>query len=1363
MVKKSESGMSGLWWVVMASLMVAGACGSDTESSIVQDLVSDRPSAADVGRTTETAELAFVEDLVETLEIVLTDAAGEVDIFVECQPGTGCFLDPCQEHSDCLHGPCLEFLGDKACSQTCFEECPPGFECKQIPGFEPDILFACVSPLATLCRPCLDSAGCAGPEGTPGLCLSYGSQGAFCGADCLQSDCPTGFSCTTAQTLDGAVVTQCVADAGVCVCSQTAVKQGLFTACQVQNEHGICTGKRTCTLQGLTPCDAAAPAAETCNGKDDDCDGQTDNAVCDDGNPCTEDACEPETGCQHTPLDTGGCDDENVCTLADHCSQGKCTGTLIDCNDDNLCTWDNCDPAGGCIYSYNSADCDDEDPCTVADQCKSGQCVGFAVECDCTDNIDCLALEDGNLCNGILYCDKDKVPYSCAVKQDTVIVCPPPAGLGAECLSPSCNSQTGECSLVPDHEGLACDDGDACTAGEKCAQGGCGAGTPVNCSDENPCTDDSCDPAVGCIQTDNQLPCSDGNVCTLGDQCLDGKCAPGNALACDDSNPCTDDSCDQATGCQHNPNLADCDDKDACSVGDHCKSGKCLPGGQQSCDDSNPCTDDWCHKATGCNHNNNSSPCEDGDVCTVMDTCKSGQCKPGQPVNCNDENICTDDSCDPESGCVHSHNTVVCNDGDVCSTQDICDQGVCQGVGVLDCNDGNLCTDDSCDEAAGCVHLPNEESCDDGNACTSVDQCLAGSCKGGAAPDCDDINPCTTDICLWDSGCAHFPLGVGAEVGLCQQCDGIGETTVPAKDDECGTLTCAGRYVSSGEQGPLATQTCYSREDMTPGECAGPGECAAPDSPACDSQPAGDLMYSCGVCAFLPDGACSGGTLGACAGYDQGTDTGVCRECDGQGAEQMTEDDEECGSIDCSGLNELFTQGEASATGTNYCISRQYPPITTGRCAQLGQCKTPDSLDCTQFSDVEVAVCGPCLYAQGACQECQAYPDETTCGPGLWCQSGACKPNPYGDGADGDLAVTEAGLVVNHYSHVTDEEAPAGALALTLADASEFAGGDEILILQVQHGDNAGVYEFAWIGQVDENTLQLTEGLANSYYSGAFDTPGAAAVQVVRVPHFKQVTVASGASITAPAWNGYSGGVVVFRAAQSVSVAGAVDVTGKGYRTGPITCCNCDGYQGEGWTGIGVVSTAENSGGGGGSTWSDCSGDSSAGGSGGGGYGEAGQTGNDCNNCGCGTDQGGEGGAPFGVADLSLLFFGGGAGSNGRDNNCTVGNGAPGSPGGGIIRLFTPELTVTGSIRADGGDNSASAGQDSTGPASGAGGSIRLTGASLLIGDKLVTSLPGAHGWTHWCCKAPVSGAIGRIRLDFETMVGNTSPIHYAP
>lgn len=71
--------------------------------------------------------------------------------------------------------------------------------------------------------------------------------------------------------------------------------------------------------------------------------------------------------------------------------------------------------------------------------------------------------------------------------------------------------------------------------------------------------------------------------------------------------------------------------------------------------------------------------CDDHDACDGIEVCDGAQqCFPGIPVLCGDNNACTLEACDPETG--------------DCDSQ------------PLDCNDGDPCTVDSCDPVAGCLH-----------------------------------------------------------------------------------------------------------------------------------------------------------------------------------------------------------------------------------------------------------------------------------------------------------------------------------------------------------------------------------------------------------------------------------------------------------------------------------------------------------------------------------------------------------------------------------------------------------------------------------------------------------------------------------
>jgi hypothetical protein len=101
-------------------------------------------------------------------------------------------------------------------------------------------------------------------------------------------------------------------------------------------------------------------------------------------------------------------------------------------------------------------------------------------------------------------------------------------------------------------------------------------------------------------------------------------------------------------------------------------------------------------------------------------------------VQCNDNNPCTTDTCNPASGCTFTNNTLACSDNNACTSGDVCAAGSCKPGTTVNCDDGESCTADSCVPATGCVHTPaaNGASCDDNDPCTLDDECTAGTCGG---------------------------------------------------------------------------------------------------------------------------------------------------------------------------------------------------------------------------------------------------------------------------------------------------------------------------------------------------------------------------------------------------------------------------------------------------------------------------------------------------------------------------------------------------------------------------------------------------------------------------------------------------------
>ncbi len=203
-------------------------------------------------------------------------------------------------------------------------------------------------------------------------------------------------------------------------------------------------------------------------------------------------------------------------------------------------------------------------------------------------------------------------------------------------------------------------------------------------------------------------------------------CTPELRGLCDDQNACTVDKCEcppdqQLCHCAHAPLV--CIDAFA-----PCRTISCNP---------TPGPDEGCQFEF--------IVCDDGDWCTDPDVCVQNVGCIFPPRICNDGNACTDDSCDSQNRvCVHDDTG--CDDGDVCNGIETCDPDLgCQAGSPVDCDDLNACTTDSCDSQTGCVHVDISDTCIDGNPCTT-DRCEPGN---GCVFDeilCDDQDECTKDL-----------------------------------------------------------------------------------------------------------------------------------------------------------------------------------------------------------------------------------------------------------------------------------------------------------------------------------------------------------------------------------------------------------------------------------------------------------------------------------------------------------------------------------------------------------------------------------------------------------------------------------------
>ncbi|MBM4396514.1 MAG: hypothetical protein FJ087_12600 [Deltaproteobacteria bacterium] len=494
---------------------------------------------------------------------------------------------------------------------------------------------------------------------------------------------------------------------------------------------------------------------------------------CDDGNPCTRDLCDKKTGCVHPADEDATCDDGDACTKGDFCAAGKCHGGgKLVCDDGNACTTDECDAGtGSCRFDPNSAPCSDGDPCTEIDTCSGGACTG-GVPTNCDDGEPCT----DDRCLPTQGCVHTIQPgcLPCTVDGD--------CDDGNPCSTEACVAT--KCTSEP-ATGPACDDFNPCTEGDACDGGVCSPGALKPCDEPNPCTDDVCNQLDGsCGHTYNTAGCDDGNRCTEADRCSDGTCA-GMPVACADSNVCTDDWCDPATGgCVFTPNSKPCDDGRMCTANDACSASVCA-GTPISCDDGKACTIDACVEGSGCRH-------EDIAGCTSC----------ANDAGCNDNNACTQDRCIDTQCQFTPLDGTPCQDGNACTDNDRCASGTCLGGTAKVCDDGKVCTANTCDPATGCVFAPlTGGECDDGDACTRPDTCQAGVCAAGPLVCCAGKPDGTI--------CSDQDNATGPDFCLESKCVGTKKVTYAG-------VTNGATYLTDVDVGPTgAWATGYTTPSMT--------------------------------------------------------------------------------------------------------------------------------------------------------------------------------------------------------------------------------------------------------------------------------------------------------------------------------------------------------------------------------------------------------------------------------------------------------------------------------------------------------------------------------------------------------------------
>jgi len=368
----------------------------------------------------------------------------------------------------------------------------------------------------------------------------------------------------------------------------------------------------------------------------------------------------------------------------------------------------------GCV---NDANCDDSDPCTD-EVCNSGVCV-YSPHC-----------VDGNLCTTDV-CTGGVCTYPDVVCDD-----------GNFCTDNNCIPATG-CSYP--NNTLPCDDGNICTGDDVCGGGICAGPTPL-CPTDQFCNSGSITiPSSGAgtpypsniavtaglvnkVTVDllgyNHTFPSDVDVLLVGPGGQNAIIMSdvgssfdvvGVNLRLDDAAAASLPTSTQIVSGTFKPTNS--------GTGDTFPAPAPAPAGGSALSvfGGTPSTGTWSLYVVD-DAGGDLGSFAGGWCVNVTHACQSD-------ADCNDGNVCTDDSC-ANFYCIHSPNTSPCDDGNLCTSEDTCGDGSCQ------------------------PGWPNTLPCDDGNLCTVRDTCAGGACVG-ETDNCDN-DRCTTDTCEPPANCAPF-------------------------------------------------------------------------------------------------------------------------------------------------------------------------------------------------------------------------------------------------------------------------------------------------------------------------------------------------------------------------------------------------------------------------------------------------------------------------------------------------------------------------------------------------------------------------------------------------------------------------------
>ncbi len=261
---------------------------------------------------------------------------------------------------------------------------------------------------------------------------------------------------------------------------------------------------------------------------------------------------------------------------------------------------------------------------------------------------------------------------------------------------------------------------------------------------------------VDCAVEEDGVSCGYFTICRnglcIGSTCGDGIIDTASGEECEDGNTVAGDGC-EPLNCTHTCDVDEdcvnpedpCGELGTCSEDHTCLPGGLPPDGTVSCE------------------------VEGGDG--LEGVCRKGECA---PPGCGDGDLDFGEECDDDTPGCAGHCQFVCetdpecDDGNVCTGTESCDVSThtCSTTGALDCDDEDPCSADSCDPVSGCAHALIDEDgdlhapatcgpgsellgddCDDENP--NRNPSLAEVCHNEVDDDCDDVVDDVEDPITW--------------------------------------------------------------------------------------------------------------------------------------------------------------------------------------------------------------------------------------------------------------------------------------------------------------------------------------------------------------------------------------------------------------------------------------------------------------------------------------------------------------------------------------------------------------------------------------------------------------------------------------